>query len=101
MERGKFMFNITDNKGFSMTFKNGCTISVQFGIMNYCSNYSTRYGYDKLYETTNDSKDAEIAVWKADGTWITKDILPLECGDVKGYVEADEVAEIILKVKNY
>ena len=34
------MFRITDNKGFHLTFKNGVTISVQFGIGNYGDNYN-------------------------------------------------------------
>lgn len=32
------MFRITDNKGFSITFDNGYTVSVQFGPGNYSSN---------------------------------------------------------------
>jgi hypothetical protein len=34
------MFRINDNKGFSITFDNGYTVSVQFGPGNYSSNYN-------------------------------------------------------------
>lgn len=40
------MFRITDNKGFQITFKNGYTISCQFGTSNYCDrrSYTDPYG---------------------------------------------------------
>ena len=32
------MLKATQNKGFSLTFENNLTISVQFGYGNYCEN---------------------------------------------------------------
>lgn len=32
-------FRIQDGKGFQITFENGWTVSVQFGVYNYCNNY--------------------------------------------------------------
>jgi len=37
------MFRINDNKGFSITFDNGYTVSVQFGPGNYGSNYNADF----------------------------------------------------------
>jgi len=42
------MFNITNGKGFTMTFANGWTVSVQFGGLNYCQHYDYPSG---LYES--------------------------------------------------
>ena len=57
------MFRITQNKGFQMTFENGCTISVQFGYRNYCDNNNHPDGYDfSNGKTMVESSDAEIAI---------------------------------------
>lgn len=45
------------HNGFTMTFKNGWTISVQFGEGNYATR---REGV---------SISAEIGIWDKDGTW--------------------------------
>lgn len=56
------------NKGFSMTFENGLTISVQYGCGNYCAN-RFRPGVtsitDHMKHTRTESTDAEIAIWDA------------------------------------
>ena len=66
--------------GFSITFDNGYTISVQFGKANY----------------SNGSTTAEVAAWSKDGTWYK-----LGANDnVIGWQTADEVADLIQKVKN-
>jgi hypothetical protein len=70
-------FKATENEwhnGFHITFKNGYTISVQFGKGNYS---------DKG-ETT-----AEIAAWGPDGEW-----MKLGEGDtVRGWCTPDEVLD--------
>jgi len=70
-------FKATENEwhnGFHITFKNGYTISVQFGKGNYS---------DKG-ETT-----AEIAAWSPDGEWMR-----LGEGDtVRGWCTPDEVLD--------
>lgn len=80
------MFKITQGKGFHMTFDNGWTASVQWGMTNYCQNYA----YDPLRSDAEvaamGSKTAEIAAWDKDGNWYN-------FGDdkVKGYVTPNEV----------
>lgn len=74
--------------GFQMTFENGYTISVQFGFGNYCEN--------KL-SGKNSSKNAEIAIFDSEDNFIQVEGMN---GDVKGYCNADEIAEYIHKVKN-
>ena len=88
------MFKSTRNKGFQMTFKNGITISVQFGYMNYCSR-KNEYPFDstKLEEQDEmrqpfiESETAEIAIWDKEGKWFK-----FETDEVKGWVDTDEVA---------
>lgn len=56
------MFNITQGKGFHITFANGYTASVQWGKGNYCDN---RYGKDG-----DPSETAECAAWNPKGDWV-------------------------------
>jgi hypothetical protein len=90
------MFRITQNKGFQMTFENGCTISVQFGYRNYCDNYDNHPdGYDfSNGKTMVESSDAEIAIMLPNGEFY-------DFGNdlVKGYCSADEVADYIKLAK--
>lgn len=67
--------------GFSMTFDNGNTISVQFGHGNYC---------DNKHESSFCCNNAEIAIWNKDG----KDYY-FDGSAVKGYCSTDEIAEYI------
>ena len=69
-------------KGFTMEFDNGNTISVQFGVGNYCQN---RDGEPKHY-----SIDAEIAIWNIKG-----DMYNFGEDTAKGWCSADEVAKWI------
>jgi len=79
METAKFRGNYQSN-GFSMTFENGYTISVQFSKMNYSDGKTT----------------AEVAAWSEDGTWYK-----LGANDnVVGWRTTDEVADLIQLVKN-
>ena len=77
------MFKITEGKGFHMTFKNGYTISVQFGTMNYCSNRSMEYGA----VAGPASETAEIAAWDTRGL----DYVFPDGDTVKGWLTADDV----------
>lgn len=92
------MFKITQNKGFQITFSNGYTVSVQFGVGNYCDKKgSGNYNEERMYDVW-ESPDAEVAVWDKDGNWVR----PADMDDdVKGYLTPDEVAEIITKVSNW
>ena len=86
------MFTTTYNKGFQMTFKNGLTISVQWGINNYCDrrDLTKSFKHDMNAEW-NESPNAEIAVWDKDNT--TFDFTSNDW--VRGWVGADEVADWI------
>ena len=115
------------NQGTQLTFSNGYTISVQWGPGNYASHksmpetirnvanksnkeflawYYAPRQQDKLMNGWH-SKTAEIAIWTGDGEdkeW--KDVETLTNAtydgtpstDVKGWVTADEAAELIYTV---
>lgn len=63
-------FRITGGKGFHVTFKNGYTVSVQFGPGNYCDNYDRRIGHEEEASASDGSSTAECAVWGRDGNMI-------------------------------
>lgn len=79
----------TQNKGFHMTFKNGFTISVQFGMGSYCSRRNS--SDDEMTMRRVESPDAEIAIWDSDGKWLN-----FGYDTVRGYCDADEVASWII-----
>lgn len=100
------MFGSLLNKGFSMEFKNGYTISVQFGTSNYCErrSFSLSYGCE-LKEDAVESKDAEVAIFSPTQEWVTKqvclDALDLIiCDSVVGWLDTDSVAILINYIKN-
>ena len=69
------MFRITEGKGFLMTFANGWTVSVQWGIGNLCPNYSARpsvwlpNAYVAMQRKLGEAgvPVAEAGWWKGDG----------------------------------
>jgi hypothetical protein len=69
-----------------MTFNNGWTVSVQFGLGNYCEN---RDG------TRASSKDAEIAAWDRDGNWYH---FPEAHDDVKGRQTPNQVLQFMCMI---
>ena len=82
------MFKTIQNRGFQMEFKNGITISVQFGTGNYCERrnmIAPIQGEMKMDKV--ESNTVEIAIWDKEGTWFS-----FEYDQVKGWVDADEVA---------
>jgi len=90
------MFKSSYNKGFSMTYQNGLTISVQWGVGNYCERRSlTKSFMDAHSKQTVESPNAEIAIWNSKGT-----MFEFEHDQVKGFVDADEVAQWIELTKN-
>lgn len=98
------MFKITNGKGFHVTFDNNLTVSVQWGYGNYCENHTSfldtpKIKRDSSYFTSN---DAEIAVWDENDNWIIDKFTNKETdGMVLGYLTAEEVFEIIEKVRAY
>lgn len=101
------MFEITRNSGFKMTFENGCTLSVQFHpCFNYITNRDFRWNNTNMKEgdiinaSQNRQPDAEIAVFDEMRNFITREFYPDLMDDVKGWVTPDEVAELMVRVKN-
>ena len=89
------MFKSTRNHGFQMTFENGITISVQFGAGNYCERKGATVSYRGDMDAATpivESNNAEIAIWDKDGKWFN-----FGSDTVKGWVDANEVAEWIHK----
>ena len=100
------MFRTNSNKGFFMTFDNGFGISVQWGIMNYCSVKDlSGFAFDVDIEMKGNSKEfrnawesntAEIAVFKGEKM--------MSVGDndqVIGWLTTDDVAKVIEIVSKY
>ena len=73
------------SQGFSMTFGNGWTVSVQFGKANYGGNETG----------ANHSKTAEIAAWDQNDNWYKFD----NNDTVKGWCKPDEVADFMVMIK--
>ena len=96
MTNSKFI--TTQNKGFQMTFKNGWTISIQWGTFNYCSRktFDVVIPMSEMKEDLVTSPDCEIAIWDKNNVWYD-----FGTDQVKGYCNTDEVAKWIWKVKNF
>lgn len=95
------MFLVTRDQGFHMTFENGYTISVQWGPGNYCDNHMRPFDYDEdrnghMRQRANmQSNTAEVAAWDALGNYVKLG----DMDDVKGWLNADEVASLITIIK--
>jgi hypothetical protein len=89
------MFKVSQGKGFQMTFANGWTVSVQWGITNYCDHNTARWteGADAKVGALG-STTAEIAAWDANKVWHQFE----DDDSVKGYCTPDEVAAFIAKI---
>ena len=77
-------FKISDQKGFQITYKNGYTVSVQFGGGNYCTNRDLPYG-----EEVPPSDTAETALMTKDG------FVEYQGDDVQGYMSPSEVLQLM------
>lgn len=91
------MFNICSAKGFHLQFANGFALSVQWGPGNYCEKQRAYFRApaveaDEMRGGSGSwaSKDAEIAVFRPNGSFIH-----LLGDDVHGYVTTDQVAIIV------
>lgn len=87
-------FKSQERPGFSMTFENGWTASVQWHAGAYCGRKSQSYSTDTNPAT---SKDAEIAAWDKDGVWYKF----TDGDEVKGYCTPDQVAVFLAMVKGF
>ena len=90
-------FRITGGKGFHVTFKNGWTISVQFGPGNYCDNYDLDYMsfYNRKSGADLESTTAEIAYWGPDGVM---QAFPDAADTVKGRVSPEDVLALMQEI---
>ena len=93
--------------GFQIDFENGWTVSIQFGIGNYCDN---RYNKGNPFTDIPDFLDsttAEIAAWPTNSRgWSkdtsTKEWYVFEHGDqVDGYKKPDTVLEFMNMVSKF
>jgi hypothetical protein len=82
------MFRINDNKGFSITFDNGYTVSVQFGPGNYGSNYNLNFIENMNMPMT--ANTAETALIAPNG-----DFVEYKYNDVQGYQTVNDVLELL------
>ena len=96
------MFRITFGKGFHLVFKNGITLSTQFGYGNYCDNCNIP---NPKAGKNVECKDCEIAIWTEGGNWITKkclDDIGIENNDtVLGRVDMETWLKILDWCRNY
>jgi len=90
------MISSTLNKGFTLSFNNGLTISIQFGAGNYYNRNNMVYiPKSEMLEDIIESETAEIAIWDNEDNWFD-----FGFDNVKGYLNANEVAEWINRVAN-
>lgn len=85
------MFSITDGKGFQITFKNGITVSIQFGKYNYCENYTNRNFNSDCVNSIN----AEIAIIGKNGEWLLREYDKKHNDDVKGYQTPEDILKVL------
>lgn len=86
------------NGGFQMTFSNRITISVMFRSGNYCEHRNSEWEVVEKNIRINGShasKDAEIAIWNEEDTWLRFDY-----DQVKGWCSANEVADWIVRASS-
>ena len=95
------MFRACNNRGFHMTFENGWTVSVQWGVGNYCHNRSLHL-MDNGKE--QESLTAEVMAWHkttdtpyiVDRRMIDEDIEYKEV--IKGWLDPNDVLEFMNEV---
>lgn len=97
------MFKACMNKGFTITFDNGWTASVQWGAGNYCQNRDLYYDYKDTSEQS--SLTAEVAAWDSKGCWfVFHEYIDEEDGEVlgqeccKGWLKPNEVLAFLNEI---
>ena len=89
------MFAITRGRGFHLTFSNGWTASVQFGVGNYCEHHDddAKFGSEQHKDMWS-SYDAEVAAWPRKGK-----LIQYPNGDtVRGWLDADQVLAFLNEI---
>jgi hypothetical protein len=102
-------FNISAKKGFQITFENGWTASVQFGLSNYCHNgfmmtKTSERGNRKFRKQETDTAapdcpTAEVAAFASRDHWHR---FSADANDtVKGWVSPSEVVAFLQLVEGF
>ena len=89
-------------RGTQFEFKNGYTVSIQWGPSNYCQNYNPSLAHpdDASYRVCS---DAEIAVFDPSGDFVPPERygFPYEMDDVVARVTPDKVVDVMAFVKSW
>ena len=85
-------FEISNNKGFQITYKNGYTVSVQFGGGNYCTNRDLPI--EDYGKSVPPSDTAETALMTKDG------FVSYQGDDVQGYMSPSEVLKLMVHAES-
>ena len=85
-------FEISNNKGFHITYKNGYTVSVQFGGGNYCTNRDLPI--EDYGKSVPPSDTAETALMTKDG------FVEYQGEDVQGYMSPSEVLKLMVHAES-
>jgi len=99
------LFTITGGKGFQITFENGYTVSVQFGVSSQCSNEwdSKKNTPEELFQRIKDesngkaepeSATAETALKSPSGSFVRYGE-SAEYDDVQSYMTPAQVLELL------
>jgi hypothetical protein len=94
-------FRITYGKGFQITFKNGITVSVQFGAGNYCKNHNLDNNPFRQIPDFTNSPNAEIAIEDNEGNYITAKFDSQNGQNVIGWCNTDKVMKALNWAQNY
>jgi hypothetical protein len=98
-------FISTERKGFKMTFENGLTVSVQWGLNNYCDNKIftsedlNNADFSHIFDAS--SNTAEVAIM-IDDVFIEPYRLGIDdsTSPIIGYRSPEEVLDIMVQVRN-
>jgi len=102
MNKEEFLVN--GNKGVRITFKNGVSVSIQWGPFNYCNNNAMKT-LATIQEPRKDDhwfcKNAEIAIWDHEGEWVTKKWCGKDHDDVIGYQSPKDALSALIWAEKY
>jgi hypothetical protein len=97
------MFEINNNQGFHIVFKNNIEVSVQFGLGSYSDNHFNTDSHKFLYGYV-ECQNAEIAIKNKNGEFITKEYCkkfdPAFNSNTLSFVTPDELPDILIWARN-
>ena len=106
--KGNKKLKIIGGKGIHIAFRNGLTISIQFGNMNYCQNSNDPIIDPKtteLIKQKGECDDCEVAVLDFEGNFVTGRVLEKFCEEITDKVipnvTTEELAEMMMTTKNH